>query len=83
MGQLFFDKLTACVRRAQEGSCEDTCEVTGSTELGVGSLSGRPYRNIPVSDKLLGLQMLFLMREGSSGVCRDPNSRHGRMAKWT
>lgn len=70
MGQLLFDKLTVCVRRAQEGSHEDTCEVTGSIELGVCSLSGRPCRGIPVLAKL-GLQVLFLMRGRISGVCKE------------
>lgn len=70
-GQLFFVKLTACVRRAQEGSHEDICEVAGSTELGVCSLSGRPYRDIPILAKLLGLQVLRLMRERPSGVCKE------------
>lgn len=82
VGQLFSGKLTARVRRAQEGSHEDICEVTESTEPGLCSLSGRPYRGIPGLAKLLGLQVLCFTRETLWGLQRDPSSRQARKAKW-
>lgn len=50
-------------RRVHDFSHKNMWEMTGSIELGVCSLPGKPYRGIPVSIRLLEMQELCLMGE--------------------